>query len=179
MPRKRLHVLCRRLIRGAPSSAYLTENGGPVAAPGRPANRRNPMSTKALSGRLAISDGERVAAQQLDGLKSQSGRLACALFAPGGCSCLDALSALYGLSCAPSCALVRPCPRRCEEQQHRGRVEQQRNHENEPSEDRLVVGADERRQNTAPAPDRPRRCDARPPQRPSRLSSQRGPSPRL
>ena len=106
------------------------------------------MSTKALSGRLAISDGERVAAQQLDGLKSQSGRLACALFAPGGCSCLDALSALYGLSCAPSCALVRPCPRRCEEQQHRGRVEQQRNHENEPSEDRLVAGADQRREVT-------------------------------
>ena len=30
---------------------------------------------------------------------------------------------------------------RCKQQEHGGRVEQQRNHENEPSQDRLVVGA--------------------------------------
>jgi hypothetical protein len=37
-------------------------------------------------------------------------------------------------------------PRRYQEQEHRGRVEQQRNHENEPSQDRLAVGAKQRRQ---------------------------------
>jgi hypothetical protein len=33
-----------------------------------------------------------------------------------------------------------------QEQQHGGRVEQQRHHENEPFQDRLVVGAKQRRQ---------------------------------
>jgi hypothetical protein len=37
-----------------------------------------------------------------------------------------------------SCARLRPCPRRCQEQDHCGRVEQQRNHENEPPQDHLV-----------------------------------------
>jgi hypothetical protein len=36
--------------------------------------------------------------------------------------------------------------RRRQQEQHRGRVEQQRNHENKPSEDRLVVAAKQARQ---------------------------------
>jgi len=42
--------------------------------------------------------------------------------------------------------LLRPCPRRGQQQKHRGRVQEQRDDENEPPQDRLVVGADERRQ---------------------------------
>jgi hypothetical protein len=42
-----LHVLCRRLIRGAPSSAYLTGNGGPAAAAGRPTYRPQRRSLSA------------------------------------------------------------------------------------------------------------------------------------
>ena len=43
-------------------------------------------------------------------------------------------------------AVRLPLPRCGKEEQHGRGIEQQRNHENEPSEDRLVVGADERRQ---------------------------------
>jgi hypothetical protein len=53
---------------------------------------------------------------------------------------------------AGAAAIARPlrrsglAPYRGQQQQHSGRVEQKRNPENEPSQDRLVAGADERRQ---------------------------------
>jgi hypothetical protein len=62
-------------------------------------------------------------------------------------------------SCSPRLVREHRCPFRarrldsnsslpggCKQQEHRRRVEEQRNHENEPSEDCLVLGADERRQ---------------------------------
>jgi hypothetical protein len=54
--------------------------------------------------------------------------------------------AIAGLAASPLLASSILAPRRREQQQHGGRVEQQRNHENEPSQDRLVVGAKQRRE---------------------------------
>ncbi len=47
---------------------------------------------------------------------------------------------------APPFLGLPPSRRRGQQHEHCGRVEEQRNHENEPSQDRLVVGVDERRQ---------------------------------
>ncbi len=48
----------------------------------------------------------------------------------GGRLVLDALSALYAFLRAV--LRLRPCPRRCQEQQHRGRVQQQCHGKDEP-----------------------------------------------
>src|SRR5712672_499288 len=57
---------------------------------------------------------------------------------------LDGLGALYGL---PARRLapwrLRPCPRRCQEQQHRGRVEQQCHDEDEPPQHVLIAGTEQ------------------------------------
>jgi hypothetical protein len=57
------------------------------------------------------------------------------------------LCALYGL---PARRLapwrLRPCPRRCQEQQHRGRVQGQRDSEDEIPEHVIVLGAQQGRQ---------------------------------
>jgi hypothetical protein len=76
----------------------------------------------------------------LDGLESQPGAgkgSARALSPPEAARHPDGLGALYGLPTHHVALTLVSC--RCQEQEHGGGVEQQRNHENKPSEHGLVA----------------------------------------
>ena len=88
---------------------------------------------------ITAGDLERVSTEPwaLDRLKSRSGSLAHALYLDG----LGALCRLPARRLAPW--RLRPCPRRCQEQQHRGRVEQQCHDEDEPPQHVLIAGTEQ------------------------------------